>query len=118
MEILVILFMFIGTGLSFAIITAIIADSKGSRATGWFFYGLFLGPIALAHAIVIHRTLEEEQKRHLLAGRDPCPLCDEYISPKAVVCPRCQPTSSWQMKPQNGHPERNGDMFDLSVCIA
>ena len=90
MEILFLLLMFIGTGLSFAIITALIADSKGSRATGWFFYGLFLGPIALAHAIVIHRTLEEEQKRHLLAGRDPCPLCDEYISPRAVVCPHCQ----------------------------
>ena len=90
MESLIILLMFIGTGLSFAIITALIADSKGSRATGWFFYGLFLGPIALAHAIVIHRTLEEEQKRHLLAGRDPCPLCDEYISPRAVVCPHCQ----------------------------
>ena len=90
MEILFLLLMFIGIGLSFAIITALIADSKGSRATGWFFYGLFLGPIALAHAIVIHRTLEEEQKRHLLAGRDPCPLCDEYISPRAVVCPHCQ----------------------------
>ena len=90
MESLFLLLMFIGTGLSFAIITALIADSKGSRATGWFFYGLFLGPIALAHAIVIHRTLEEEQERYLLAGRDPCPLCDEYISPKAVVCPRCQ----------------------------
>ena len=90
MEFLIILFFFIGTGISFAIITALIADSKGSRATGWFFYGLFLGPIALAHAIVIHRTLEEEQKRHLLAGRDPCPLCDEYISPRAVVCPHCQ----------------------------
>ena len=90
MEILFLLLLFIGTGLSFAIITALIADSKGSRATGWFFYGLFLGPIALAHAIVIHRTLEEEQKRHLLAGRDPCPLCDEYISPRAVVCPHCQ----------------------------
>ena len=90
MESLIILLMFIGTGLSFAIITALIADSKGSRATSWFFYGLFLGPIALAHAIVIHRTLEEEQKRHLLAGRDPCPLCDEYISPRAVVCPHCQ----------------------------
>ena len=90
MEILFLLLMFIGTGPSFAIITALIADSKGSRATGWFFYGLFLGPIALAHAIIIHRTLEEEQKRHLLAGRDPCPLCDEYISPRAVVCPHCQ----------------------------
>ena len=90
MEILFLLLLFIGTGLSFAIITALIADSKGSRATGWFFYGLFLGPIALAHAIVIHRTLEEEQKRHLLAGRDPCPNCDEYISPKAFVCPHCQ----------------------------
>ena len=90
MESLFLLLMFIGTGLSFAIITALIADSKGSRATGWFFYGLFLGPIALAHAIVMHRTLEEEQKRHLLAGRDPCPFCDEYISPKAFVCPHCQ----------------------------
>ena len=45
MEILFLLLMFIGTGLSFAIITALIADSKGSRATGWFFYGLFLGEV-------------------------------------------------------------------------
>ncbi len=90
MEGLFLLLMLIGTVLSFATITALIADSKGSRTTGWFFYGLILGPIALAHAIVMHRTLEEEQKRHLLAGRDPCPNCDEYISPKAFVCPHCQ----------------------------
>ena len=102
MEALIILFFFIGTGLSFAIITALIADSKGSRATGWFFYGLFLGPIALAHAIVIHRTLEEEQKRHLLAGRDPCPLCDEYISPRAVVCPHCQSNIELPVETRSG----------------
>lgn len=82
----------IPTWLIFAIIAAIIANSKGGTVDGWtfFFYGLFLGPIAIAHAIVRHRTLESEQHRHRLAGRIACLLCDEYISPKAVVCPFCQ----------------------------
>ena len=90
MEIIVLFLFIIVILLTFAIIVAIIADSKGYSPLSWFFYGLFLGPIALVHAITIYRTLEEEQNRHLLAGRDPCPHCDEYISPKAVVCPYCQ----------------------------
>lgn len=82
----------IPTWIIFAIIAAIIGNSKGGTNEGfWFFIcGLFLGPIAIAAAIVNHRTLEQEQRRHRLAGRIACPLCDEYISPKAVVCPFCQ----------------------------
>ena len=76
--------------ISFAIIASIIGDAKGGDAMGWFFYGLVLPLVAIAHAIVRHRTLEEERKRHTLAGRVACRLCDEYISPKAVVCPFCQ----------------------------
>ena len=90
MEIIVLFLFIIVILLTFAVIVTIIADSKGYSPFRWFFYGLFLGPIALVHAITIYRTLEEEQNRHLLAGRDPCPHCDEYISPKAVVCPYCQ----------------------------
>ena len=89
MEALAIILIII-TWLSFAIIASIIGDAKGGNAVGWFFYGLFFGMIAVAHAIVRHRTLEEEQIRHILAGRIACRLCDEYISPKAIVCPFCQ----------------------------
>ena len=89
MEDLIIILIII-TWLSFAIIASIIGDAKGGDAMGWFFYGLALPLVAIAHAIVRHRTLEEEQKRHKLAGRIACNLCDEYISPKAVVCPFCQ----------------------------
>ena len=89
MEALAIILIII-TWLSFAIIASIIGDAKGGDAVGWFFYGLFFGMIAVAHAIVRHRTLAEEQNRHRLAGRIACRLCDEYISPNAVVCPFCQ----------------------------
>ena len=81
----------IPTWIIFAIIAGTIGNTKEKNAAFTFFvYGLFVGPIAIAHAIVRHRTLESEQHRHRLAGRIPCPLCDEYISPKAVVCPFCQ----------------------------
>lgn len=81
----------IPTWLIFAIIAATIGNTKEKNAVFTFFvYGLFLGPIAIAHAIVRHRTLESEQHRHRLAGRIACLLCDEYISPQAVVCPFCQ----------------------------
>ena len=84
------LILIIITWLSFAIIAAIIGDAKGGNPVGWFFYGLVLPLVAIAHALVRHRTLEEEQRRHTLAGRIACHLCAEYISPKAIVCPFCQ----------------------------
>ena len=102
MEIIVLFLFIVVILLTFAVIVTIIADSKGYSPFGWFFYGFFLGPIALAHAIVIHRTLEEEQKRHLLAGRDQCPLCDEYISPRAVVCPHCQSNIELPVETRSG----------------
>ena len=89
MEALIITLIII-TWLSLATIASIIGNSKGEDAGVWFFYGLFLAPIAIAHALVRHRTLTEERKRHTLAGRVACRLCDEYISPKAIVCPFCQ----------------------------
>ena len=76
-----------------AVVAAIIIKTKGGddkEVNIFFLYGFFLGIIAIVHAIVRHRTLEEERKRHTLAGRVACRLCDEYISPKAVVCPFCQ----------------------------
>ena len=100
----------IPTWLIFAIIAAIIANSKGGTVDGWsfFFYGLFLGPIAIAHAIVRHRTLESEQHRHRLAGRIACALCDEYISPQAVVCPFCQrDIVNWKTQEEQPASETN-----------
>ena len=89
MEVLAIILIII-SWLSFAIIAAIIGDAKGGDPMGWFFYGLALPLVAIAHALVRHKTLEEEQRRHILAGRVGCRLCNEYISPNAVVCPFCQ----------------------------
>ena len=89
MEVLAIILIII-SWLSFAIIAAIIGDAKGGDAMGWFFYGLVLPIVAIAHAIVRHRTLEEERKRHTLAGRVACRLCAEYIAPNALICPFCQ----------------------------
>ncbi len=76
-----------------AVVTAIIIKTKGgddNEVAIFAIYGFFLGIIAIVHALVRHRTLAEEQKRHTLAGRIACYLCDEYISPKAIVCPFCQ----------------------------
>ena len=105
----------IPTWIIFAIIAAIIGSSKGGTNEGfWFFIcGLFLGPIAIAHAIVRHRTLESEQHRHRLAGRIACPLCDEYISPKAVVCPFCQrDIMNWQTQKEQPASETNAVSAD------
>ena len=102
------IFLLIFTWLSLAIIAAIIGKSKGGDVIGWFFYGLIFGLIAVAHAIARHRTLEEEQNRHRRAGRVACVRCDEYISPKAVVCPYCGNVIVHPERVDNTHSHAGG----------
>ena len=51
--------------LLFAIITAIIARSKGRSAIGWFIIGFFLSFIGLIILLLVGRTVENEARRNI-----------------------------------------------------
>ena len=64
---------------------------KGANTSLWVFYALFLGPIALVHALLRPRTPNRFVSGPVASiGVVPCPKCDEFIDPKATVCPRCR----------------------------
>ena len=73
-----------------AAITAMVAHTKGRSGIGFFFYGLFLWPIALVHALVEPKTEEAKAEDMLRQGRYQCPFCAEWIKIEAKVCPHCQ----------------------------
>lgn len=51
--------------LLFAIITAIVAHSKGRNAIGWFIMGFFLSLIGLIILLLVGRTVENEARRNI-----------------------------------------------------
>jgi hypothetical protein len=53
-----------------------IATRKGRPTGKWFFYSLFVWPIALVHALVIRSSKL-------------CPNCFERVDRQAKVCPHC-----------------------------
>jgi len=72
------------TWLVFAVVTAGIANSKGSSGLGWFLLALIFGPIALL-AVAVKSS---EIKVHHLETRA-CPHCAEEIKAEAKVCRFC-----------------------------
>lgn len=47
--------MFVFIWIVMALVVAVVASGKGRSGVGWFFYGLLLWPVALAHICVIRR---------------------------------------------------------------
>ena len=68
----------------------VVAVRKGANTLLWAVYAIFLGPVALIHAILKRRTPDGfESGKVTNVSVIPCPRCDESISSQAVVCPLC-----------------------------
>lgn len=76
---------FIIIWLGFAILTGVIANSKGKAWPQWFIVGLLFGVFATV-AIATRSTEIQRPHRSLKT----CPACDEKISAKATICPHCR----------------------------
>lgn len=74
-----------------AILSAIIAWSKGRSGCGFFLLSILFGPLALLAAIVIARDPSQDIRRGLVSGKlVRCVWCREPVRLDATVCPHCQ----------------------------
>jgi len=71
-----------------AILSAVVASSKGRSGFGWFLLGFFFGPLGLLAAIGISKA-EKPTNAPSQAGLRPCPICAEMIQPAAIKCRFC-----------------------------
>jgi hypothetical protein len=94
-----------------AVIVAMVANSKGRYAFGWFFYGLLIWPIALVHALLLKRVepqrIQTEGDGH--APTRPCsnPGCFRVLTADQTECP-CGTTTPL--------PERASDERECPHC--
>ena len=64
-----------------AVVTAIIASSKGRDGFGWFLIAILLGPFALILSMAMPKVVTGEHRR--------CEQCAELIRVEAVKCRHC-----------------------------
>lgn len=73
-----------------ALVTPVIASSKGRSSLGWLILGILFGPIALLFVAVAGRDQRREQRAGLQSGKlRACPACAEPIKSEAVRCKHC-----------------------------
>ena len=69
--------------LAIATVPGFIARTKGRSFLPWFFYGLFLTPIAIIHALII-------KPNENASGMKKCSACASVIPAEATICPACR----------------------------
>lgn len=77
-----------------AIVTGVIAQTKGRGGFRWFFVGVILGPVGVLLALGQDITDAEERRRARDGGTSKlyrlCPACAEIIGRSATICPVCK----------------------------
>jgi RNA polymerase subunit RPABC4/transcription elongation factor Spt4 len=74
----------------FAVVTAIIANTKGLSPGKWTVIGFVLGPIGVIWALVTAKDQSTLETESLMSGKfKKCPLCAEVIKKEASVCKHC-----------------------------
>lgn len=74
----------------FAVVTAIIANTKGLSPGKWTVIGFILGPIGVIWVLVTAKDQSTLEAESLRSGKfKKCPLCAEVIKKEASVCKHC-----------------------------
>jgi len=74
----------------FAVITTIIASTKGLSLGKWAAIGFILGPIGMIWVLVTAADEATLAAQRIAQGElKKCPFCAESIKPEAVVCKHC-----------------------------
>lgn len=78
--------------LSFGIVAAIIASSKGRSVGGWFFLGMLFGPFSLVVGFLPSMPSVTEDRTQQIGESGvykKCPFCAEVVKREAVKCKHC-----------------------------
>lgn len=85
----------------FAVICAIIANSKGLSPGKWCLIGLFLGPIGFIWVLATAKNETYLDIERVLSGSfKRCPLCAEVIKTEATVCKHCGGKQAGDISPK------------------